>query len=494
MNVAQLPSLTLVTDVPDTCDVLVLGLADAAGKPSIVGASDILASEYAQKYGACLEEVAQSLGGSSKLGATAVLPSDKGVIVVTGVGEADVTPTLMRKAAAHAIKRALAISGTRSIKVAVSLETNDPEVAAATAEGALLACYRYVATGTPAPAASVSHLDLVAPHTVAEAVGTAQVTCEAVCLARDWVNSPANLLTPALFATSAKEAVRGTKIDVETMDEKALAKEGFGGIVTVGGGSSNPPRLVRMTWAPKDASAHVAFVGKGMTFDSGGLNLKPAESMYTMKCDMAGAAAVLAAMRAIAALNVPVKVTCIAVMAENMPSGDAYRPSDVLTLYSGKTVENGNCDAEGRLCLADGLTLAAQAEPDLMIDVATLTGAMVVALGERTSGLMASDDETADLLLDASIDAGENFWHMPIPDEMDDMLKSDVADLKSTGARWGGGLSAAAFLRNFVPDDTAWAHLDIAGTAFCEKPYDEVAKGGTGVAVRTLIAVTKSLA
>jgi leucyl aminopeptidase len=236
-------------------------------------------------------------------------------------------------------------------------------------------------------------------------------------------------------------------------------------------------------------------VGKGITFDSGGLNLKPGESMYTMKCDMAGAATVLAATHAIARLGLKVKVTTYAALAENLPSDTAFRPSDVLTMYGGKTVENGNSDAEGRLVMADALVRASEDSPDLLIDVATLTGAVVVALGDRTSGLMATDDLTADRILDAAEASGEDFWQLPIPKEIRPKLESKVADIRSTsGERAGGALVAAAFLRDFVGEDVPWAHLDIAGPAFYDgKPFGYVGPGGTGVGVRTLVALATSL-
>jgi len=279
------------------------------------------------------------------------------------------------------------------------------------------------------------------------------------------------------------------------LDDAALSRGGYGGLMAVGGGSSRPPRLVRLSYSPRGAKFHLALVGKGITFDTGGLDLKPPEGMYAMKCDMAGAAAVLVAVHAMAQLGLKIKVTAYGALAENMPSGSAYRPSDVLTIYGGKTVENGNSDAEGRLVMADAIARANEDHPDLIVDVATLTGACVVALGERTSGLMATDDATADLVLDAADAAGEDVWQLPIPSEIRSKLESKVADLRSVGGdRWAGALVAAAFLREFVAENTPWAHLDIAGPAFFDgKPYGYVAPGGTGVGVRTLIALARSL-
>ena len=491
----NLPPLTLVPGPGAGTDVTILGLAESAGVPVVVGAPDSLAAEFAPGFGGTIEALAAQIGATPKPGSTAVLPGPSGPIVLTGLGDADVTPDRVRRAAANGVRRALEASGERSVALLVSLDAHDPEVLAAAAEGALLGAYRYdKPTKEAKPAAEASRIELVGPREVADAVETARVTAEAVCLARDWVNTPGNVLYPESFAEAARAALKGTRTEVEVLDEKALAKEGFGGILGVGGGSERPPRLVRYSYAPRGAKAHLALVGKGITFDSGGLDLKTPDGMYTMKSDMAGAAAVLAATRAIAELRLKVRVTAYACMAENMPSGKAFRPSDVLTMYGGKTVENANTDAEGRLVLADGLTRAGEDDPSLIVDVATLTGACIVALGERTGGLMASDDETADHVLDAAEAAGEAFWQLPLPPEIKDNLTSDVADLGSSGTtRSGGALTAAAFLREFVREGVPWAHLDIAGPSWSDKVHDYVPKGGTGAAVRTLIALAQSL-
>lgn len=489
----NLPPLSLVAALP-AADVTVVGIADAGGTPVVVGAPDALVAAYAQRFGAPLADMAARLGASAKPGTAVALPGVDGVLVVAGLGDADVTPDRVRRAAANGVRKALEASAPRELAIAISLDAPEPEVLAAAAEGALLACYRYAKPGKPEPAATASRISLVGRAAARDAVAAAAVTAEAVCLARDWVNTPANVLYPETFADAAREALRGLKVDVEVLDEKALAKGGFGGILAVGGGSARPPRLVKASWSPRGARSHLALVGKGLTFDAGGLNLKTAEGMYTMKCDMGGAAAVLAAVQAVARLGLRVKVTAIAGMAENMPSGTAFRPSDVLTMLSGTTVENGNSDAEGRLVLADALTLASREAPDAIVDVATLTGACQVALGDRTAGLLVNDDGIADAVLDAAESAGEAVWQLPIPEEIAENLKSDVADLKSTGPRPGGALTAAAFLRAFVPESTPWAHLDIAGPAWSEKQYDHVAKGGTGAGVRTLVALARSLA
>jgi leucyl aminopeptidase len=280
------------------------------------------------------------------------------------------------------------------------------------------------------------------------------------------------------------------------MDEKALAADGCGGIIGVGQGSANPPRLVQLTYKPRGAKAHLALVGKGITYDSGGLSIKPAASMMTMKCDMAGAASVVAATFAIAELGLPIAVTTYAPMAENMVSGSSTRPGDVITIYGGKTVEVLNTDAEGRLVLADALVKATEDKPDVIVDVATLTGACVIALGDRVAGVLGNDDELIDSVKAAGQRVGEAHWPLPIPAEMGEKVKSNtkIADLaQHNSERWGGTLYAAAFLREFVGDNK-WAHLDIAGPAYNEKPaYGYVTPGGTGMSVATLVELADSL-
>ena len=495
MTTSILPTLTPVTAVGRT-DVLVVGLATASEGTVVIGVPDDVEALARSVWSRGLAEVAESLGAKPKIGTTAVVPLPALRVVVVGVGDVDVTPERIRRAAGAGVRAAAAISGEAPLIVTISLDAVELEVVQGAAEGALLGAFVPTKVTAEAASTAIAKLELVTPGPDAkQAVTNAQVVAEAVCRARAWVNAPANDLYPETFAEQARAAAREVKLDVEVLDDKALQRGGYGGILAVGGGSSRPPRLVKVTYSPKKATTHLALVGKGITFDTGGLNLKPADGMYTMKCDMGGAAAVLSAVRAIAELGLDVKVTAWAAMAENMPSGTAYRPSDVLTMYGGKTVENANSDAEGRLVMADALVRACEDTPDLIVDVATLTGACIVALGERVGGLMASDDSTADQLLDAAESAGEAFWQLPLPDDVTDNLVSDIADLRSSGTnRYGGALTAAAFLRAFV-GETPWAHLDIAGPAWNDKAaYDYVPKGGTGAGVRTLIALARSLA
>ncbi|MBU4187770.1 MAG: leucyl aminopeptidase [Actinobacteria bacterium] len=493
----SLPAIALSTSVGKDPGILVVGLAQTSDGDILVGLPDDRAKASAKALGVDLATLAAQLGGSAKNGKAVLVPLPAGQkLVVVGLGPIDVTAEQVRRAVGAAVRLIDALPAKAAQQVTVSLETAEPGIIKGAAEGALLATYRYGPTKAEQPGiASITLVSANKKPEAKQALDLAAATAAAVVQARDWVNTPANYLYPETFAEAARTLARTHKLGIEVWDEKALERDGFGGLLAVGGGSSRKPRLVKLSYAPRGARFHLALVGKGITFDSGGLDLKPADGMYTMKCDMAGAASVLATVAAIAQLGLRIRVTVWAAMAENMPSGHAGRPSDVLTMFGGTTVENGNTDAEGRLVLADALAKCATETPDLVIDVATLTGACMVALGLNVAGLMARDDETADMVLDAAEAAGESFWQLPIPEDASPKLDSEVADFKSTGDRYGGALTAAAFLSKFVPEEIPWAHLDIAGPAFnSASAHDYTPTGGTGMSVRTLIALAHSRA
>lgn len=493
-------TLSLTKTLPKSADVIVLGLATINdGDTALVGLVGDLDKAARKAYGRGIAELTGSMGASAKAEDVTLLPSVDGArVVIVGLGDADVTPHGVRNAVGSALRKVAATPEAKGLEVAVSLELADPELIQAAAEGAGLGAYAFQPlTAEPKPAA-VASVTIVTPtvgNEQKEALATAQATVAAVRLARDWVNTPPNVLYPETFAEQARASVKDSKVSVEVLDEKALERGGYGGILAVGGGSARKPRLVRLSYAPRGAERHLALVGKGITFDSGGLDIKPAGQMAGMKFDMSGAAAVIAAIRAIADLGLKVKVTAYAAMAENLPSGTSYRSGDVLTMFDGQTVENYNTDAEGRLVMADAIARAGLDKPDLIVDVATLTGACMVALGLKIGGLITNGEETSDLLLDAAEAAGEEFWELPLTDHLRADLKSTVADMKSgAGQRWGGALHAGAFLEKFVTEGTAWAHLDIAGPA--DNPgeaYGCVPKGGTGVGVRTLVSLATLL-
>ncbi|RWZ61449.1 leucyl aminopeptidase [Labedella populi] len=424
-----------------------------------------------------------------------------GSLAVVGTGS-EPDADAVRGAVGAAVRR---LSGT--VSVAVDASELDDGVVAAAAEGAVFGSYsfsRYRSTPSDDVKAPVSAVTVLVPGSLTEAdrvrvTRRATSTASAMSTVKDLVNTPASDLFPESFAQHAIELLAGTGVDVTVWDEEDLARDGFGGILGVGMGSSRGPRLVRIDYAPAAAERHIAVVGKGITFDTGGLSLKPAGSMVGMKYDMTGAATVLAVVAAAAELELPVRITGWLCLAENMPSGTAMRPEDVITIRGGRTVEVLNTDAEGRLVMADGLVAASEEHPDVLLDIATLTGAASIALGSRYSGVM-GDPELSRTVVELGEGVGEKLWHMPLPSELRALLTSSVADIANAkiGNRNGGMLLAGVFLREFVGtvdgSPIPWAHIDIAATANNEgSPYGFTGSGPTGVGVRTLLALAESM-
>ncbi|MGX1703353.1 leucyl aminopeptidase [Microbacterium sp. NPDC055357] len=393
-------------------------------------------------------------------------------------------------------------TGIRSLvgfeHVAVAAPLADPQLWTAAAEGAGLGGYRFKGYKSEAPKPRASR---VVVHGTAEAepgeIADITAIADAAALVKDLVSIPAEWLGPADFAERAVAAVEGLGVSVDVLDETQLAEGGYGGILGVGQGSDRPPRLVRLEYAPEGAERHVALVGKGITFDTGGLSLKPPASMVGMKYDMCGAATVLAVLRAVAAIGLPVRVSAWLCIADNMPSGRATRPGDVLRMLDGTSVEVTNTDAEGRLVLADGLVAASRTQPDVIVDVATLTGAIIVALGTRHTGVMGDDQAVADYLAAAAA-VGEPAWQLPLPAHMAEDLDSPIADMQNAkiGDPAGGSMFAGLFLQRFVGrvgDDAdapriPWVHLDIAGVGMNKgSGYGFTDKGPTAATVRSLI-------
>lgn len=387
---------------------------------------------------------------------------------------------------------------------------NDVERAAISAEfgvapvveGLLLGGYTYTGLKSQAEVLDDENTDAETPQTTEVTVvgadeaeyNAAVIVAESVNLARDLVNTPANYLYPESYAGVMGEVAQAAGLDIEVLDEAALEQQGFGGILSVGRGSSRPPRLVHLTWAPSGASTKVALVGKGITFDTGGISLKPGSGMEDMISDMGGSAAQLAVIAAAARLELPVRIDAWLPLAENMPSGTATRPGDVITHYGGITSEVINTDAEGRLVLADAIARACDDSPAYLIETATLTGAQLVALGNRTAGVMGSD-ELRDLIAETGRGVGEQAWAMPLLEEQEDELKSPIADIRNThNARTGGMLFAGLYLSRFVPEDVEWAHVDIAGPAWNGgAPYGYTPKRATGAPVRTIVETLSRL-
>ncbi|WP_069811756.1 leucyl aminopeptidase [Streptomyces sp. TP-A0874] len=507
-------ALTLSTSAPAALrsDAIVVAVAKGAkGRPVVVAGAEAVDKAYDGKLAAVLE----TLGASGGEGEVTKLPAPSGfkspVVLAVGLGDAPekgetFDGETLRRAAGSAAR---ALAGAESAGFALPLDS--AEYAAAIAEGALLGAYSfttYRAGAAQKAAADQEKKDKSAPlgevvllggkpkdKAYKAATERATALVGEVHRARDLVNIPSNDLFPKSFADIALAVGKEHGLKVEVLDEQDLREGGYGGLLGVGQGSANPPRLVRLVHSHPKAKKTLALVGKGITYDSGGITLKPAGHNETMKCDMSGAAAVFAAVVTAAKLGLEVNVTGWLALAENMPSGSATRPGDVLRMYSGKTVEVLNTDAEGRLVLADALTRASEEKPDAIVDVATLTGAMMLALGNRTFGIMANDDAFRTSIHEVAEEVGEQSWPMPMPRELLKAMDSTVADISNMGERMGSGLVAGLFLQEFVGEDITWAHLDIAGPAFHEgAPYGYTHKGGTGSSVRTLVRLAERIA
>lgn len=470
----------------------VVGVASTSGK--IVLADTIL--ETASIAGLDLA----SLGAKGAFEHTARVPGANGsVFVLVGLGDEELHAEAFRKLAGAALR-----SLPDFKEVTLGLPVSSTEQALAVLEGALLGNYEFVAfKGSKKANRSLASVTIASPFKPSTAAIAESITLtHAIASIRDLANTPPNDLYPQTMASFFQKAAKGAGVTIEVWDEKRLTAENMAGILAVGKGSTRPPRLVKVEYNPRGAKKSLALVGKGITFDSGGLTLKPGPGMLGMKHDMTGAATVGQAVLAIAALKLPVRVTAYLCIAENLPSGSATRPSDVIRYRNGKTVEVTNTDAEGRLVLADGLILASEQKPDLIVDVATLTGAARTALGVRYTGLM-GNAEGIGVIKAAAEQSGELVWHMPLAPELRALLNSETADMINSklGDPTGSMMVGGHFLKEFVGTADAkskaqlpWAHLDIAGSANNEVgPYGYLSKGSTGVMLRTLVQTAKAL-
>lgn len=483
----SVPALSLAKKAPKDCDVVLLGIfvGEEDGAIELPTTSLLDADSLRATY-----DSLTAVKAKTKVGAISRIPSGDYTIVAVGLGDPEELDDEVLRRAAGSAARALA----DDTQVATTL--HQLGVAPVT-EGLILGGYTYtgIRSDKSAEKDPVS-ITLVGDTKAAKnEFVAAQVTSESVAFARDLVNTPSSHLFPESYAAVLAAEASEYGVDVEILDEKALAKQGFGGILAVGAGSSRAPRLVRLTFAGgKKKSPKVGLVGKGITFDTGGISLKPAPKMENMISDMGGSAAMAGVVFAAARLNLPVTITATLPLAENMPSGTAIRPGDVITHYGGTTSEVLNTDAEGRLVLADAIARASEDAPDYLVDTATLTGAQLVALGAKTSGVMGTD-ELRDQLAELGRNVGEKAWAMPLLDEHQEDLKSPVADIRNhSNSRNGGMLFAAAYLQRFVGEDIEWAHIDIAGPSYNEGGVEGyTVKRATGVPVRTLVTWLRGL-
>lgn len=465
---------------------------------AVTGADLLVVPVMSGRVVACDDSLAPDLDALDRLLDTKEFTAKKGQTLFVSTPEGP-TPEMLLvglgdEASLEGLRRAagsVARACGRYATVASTLHHVDIDGAAnAVALGTWLGAYSFNEYKSEPKPAAFATLTLVGDEDVSAEVAAAEAIARGVVLARDLINRPARDKSPVALAAVCEEL--SDRITVKVYDLDEIEEAGFGGLLAVNLGADNPARMVVMKYTPEGATKTVAFVGKGIVFDSGGLSIKPAAGMETMKTDMAGAAAVMGAIQAIADLGIVVNVTAIAPFTENMTGGSAQRPGDVMRAYNGKTIEVLNTDAEGRLVLADGLALAVEEEPDLVVDIATLTGASKVALGPLVGSLLAKDDDAADLVLAAAESAGEMFWRLPLVEEYRSMVESDIADMKNTAGRWGGTITAALILSEFV-GDTPWVHLDIAGPGRADKIEHYVSKGGSGFGVRTLVSVAQAL-
>jgi leucyl aminopeptidase len=466
---------------------------------------DKLNTELDRKLGGAIERVIKLGDFKGKEGTSTVVYSNDGIgakrVLLVGLGERKkATLDTVRKAAANAAKKSVEIKAeTLSLALHRAFEGRFDlsAMGRAVAEGTYFGSYRYDEFVTESENGRLGSLrveiidsDSAKTTKLNKGLSSGVIIGRAQSYARTLANRPANIINPAELAAEAKRLAKTTTgLSCTVFDEKQMAAKGMGGVLAVGSGSGSPPRFIVLRYSPAGKAASgrpiVALVGKAITFDSGGISIKPAERMDEMKLDKTGGIAVLGTMKAVAELKLPLNVFGIIPSAENLPSGTSYRPGDIITTFSGKTVEVLNTDAEGRMILCDGLAYAVKQNCDIIVDIATLTGACRVALGKYMAGLMGNDEKLIKQLQTAAEESGEKVWPMPSGDEYAEEMKSKIADLKNTGSRWGGACTGAAFLRQFV-GDAKWVHLDIAGTEMFDKATEYTTEGSSGFGVRLL--------
>lgn len=462
----------------------------------VVDVTAVLVAAGATDHPSVDWDVAARLGFEGKAGTCQVLPDGEGrLVALVGLGAGDEVDAGALRRAGATVARSLRRHRTVGVELGVHAGVDRRDAAQALGEGLVLASYSYDRFKSEPDPSDLARVVVIAAaeddeDALADGLARAARLGAAVGWARDLANTPGGTLTPAALADAAAVMAEREGLEITVLDGAAVAEAHLGGLLGVNRGSTQPPRFIEVRHVPAGLSrGRVALVGKGITFDSGGLSIKTADGMVGMQGDMGGAAAVLGAMSVVTTFAPDLEVRAYVPATDNMLGGDATRPGDVLTIRNGTTVEVLNTDAEGRLVLADALCLAAEAEPDAVVDVATLTGACMVGLGSRIAGLMANDETWADQVRAAADRAGERVWPLPLPDDYRTYLDSPVADLKNVGPRWGGALTAGLFLREFVPAGVAWAHLDIAGPAWIDEAEDLSGKGATGFGVRTLVAL-----
>ena len=500
-----MPTLSLTAGPGTPASVDLLGIIAFEDSPGAAEEPDLAAIDRA--LGGNLRQTMREERFRGKPGQTVILQTNGALgarrVAVVGVGpKSRFTPADGQHLGAKMARLANTV-GAETLAIGRPPGANPADELTwleAVARGASLGVYRfdkYLPEAKREPVSlgrvSVQTSDALGAEATAAALARGTRVAAAVACARDLVNEPAGMLTPSRLATLAVESARAAGLEATVLDAAACRARGMGLFLAVARGSTEPPQFIHLAWRPPQPALKVVLVGKGVTFDSGGLSLKTNDGMMGMKSDMAGAAAVLSAVTVAAEEGLPVEVHALAACTENMPSGSAYKLGDVIRSMAGKTIEINNTDAEGRLTLADALTYGLELEPDVILDFATLTCACMVALGPHTAGVMSNNDEQAAGWLAAARASGEEMWRLPLPPRLVEQLKSEIADMRNTGERWGGALTAGLFLKEFV-GDTPWVHIDLAGPSTTEKEWGVFAKGGTGFAVASIVAYLRTLA
>ena len=469
------------------CDVLVFGKFENERIAGLIKKADealenVLDRTFEQ------EKFKGEIGKSVMINTLGKIQADR--ILIVGLGKrSKFSLDVLRKVGIHTAKRTNSLSQRTTFALEIAGNRGN---FSALSEGMILGCYNFDKYKTKDKSSNGDRIvefvtDKVKEKMFSDEIEYAKTIAEATNFTRDLVNEPPFALTPKRLAEIAAEIANDGKLGCKIFDTKEIEKRGMGGLMAVSKGSDEPPKFIHLTFDPtRTPKKTVAIVGKGITFDSGGLCIKPSDSMRTMKMDMSGAACILGVMKALPRLNPPVKVHGLISTTENMPGGKAYKPDDIIRALDGKTIEVVNTDAEGRIVLADALCYAVQLKVKEIVDLATLTGACIVGLGNYTAGVMGNNQSLINRILAAANLAGEKVWQLPLDEELRTEIDSDVADVKNVGSRWGGAITAAMFLEKFV-GDTPWAHIDIAGPAYLEKGGDWYPKGGTGFGVRTVI-------
>jgi len=458
-----------------------------------------MAKAVDEQMGKLLSALARDLSFKAKLSDTIYIPSHgktlkvKNVILV-GLGKRKkLDEDGVRKAASSSLKKAKEIKAKDVFFETLGEDILKDKSVKALSEGVLVGNYEFRKYKKDKEN-DIKSASILADKSMEKQLNLGKLLGEATNFTRDIVNEPGNAITPNELVRIAKEISKEYDLECTIYGLKELRKNRMNGILAVGQGSKNPPTFIHIAYKPNKVKTRIVIIGKGITFDSGGLNIKIGKSMKTMKCDKSGACAVLGIMKAVGRIKPDVEVHGLIPSAENMPGGEAFRPDDIITFANGKSVEILNTDAEGRLILADALIYGSKLRPDIMIDMATLTGACVVALGNYTTGLFCNDDNLARDFLDISMRTGEKIWRLPLDEDLNDEIKGTYSDIKNVGSRYGGAITAGLFLKEFVDKDIkSWAHLDIAGPAFLEKPWKYYAEGATGVPVRTIVEFLLSI-